>query len=85
MSKTLVAYFMKWAIPCMKNKFSCIKVFYYFNVTENTILHCIFMFYKTTIYYTAKMINHGGTLLLTQNIFHTIRHYDIHIRTPFFN
>ena len=80
MGKTLVAYFMKWAIPCMKNKFSCIKVFYCFTVNENTISHCVFMFYKTTIYYTAKMINHADTRLLIQNIFHTIRHYDIQIR-----
>ena len=60
----------------MKNKFSSIKAFYCFTVTVNTISHFIFMFYKTTIYMhnTAKMINHAGTLSLTQNIFHTIRH-----------
>ena len=54
----------------MKNKFSCIKVFYCFNVTVNTISHFIFIFfYKTTICYNAKMIDHTGRLLLTQIYF----------------
>ena len=45
MGKTWVAYFMKWAIPCMKNKLPCIEVFYCFNVTVNTISHVFSYFY----------------------------------------
>ena len=31
------------------------------------------------------MIIHADTLLLTENIFHTIIHYDIQIKTSFFS
>ena len=37
------------------------------------------------MYYTAKMINHVGTLLTAQNIFHTIKHYVIQVKTSVFN
>ena len=72
MGKTWVAYFMKWAIPCMKNKFSCIKVFYCFNVTVNTISLLSVIFFIKQLYCTAKMITHAGILLIIQNILHKL-------------
>ena len=66
---------------------SMLSSFYSHLLSTGRPISSFHMFYKTTTYMDniAKMIYHTGTLSLIQNIFHTIRHYDIQIKTSFFN
>ena len=55
----------------MKNKVSCIKVFYWLNVTANTYAHFISYFAENSVFYCKiNIVNYSTSVVITLHISH---------------